>query len=259
MTTTYMSYRLAAADIPGSITRIAKDPPVAREVAYWQDHIDKVADIDSFVADKRLFAFAMKAFGLSDMGYAKAFMSKLLKGGTTDPAAMANKLSDQRYRDFAKTFDFKTYGTVTTSLSAARTGVVERYLRQTLEENTGSQSQGARLALYFQRKASSIASPMQLLADPALLKVTQVALGLPDTMSLAPLDNQVAMIKARLDVATFKDPAKVDAFLKRFCAMNDLATGASASSSPAVMLSQASGQGFSVDALMAVAKLRTGG
>ena len=232
MTTTYLSYRMAAAYVPASINRGAL---------------------------QRLFAFAMKAFGLSDMGYAKAFMTKLLKEGLAAPTAMANKLSDQRYRDFARTFDFNTYGTVTTSLSAARTGVVDRYLRQTLEEKTGAQSEGARLALYFQRKAASIVSPMSILADAALLKVAKVALDLPDAMSLAPIDNQVAMIKARLDVSIFKDPAKVENFLKRFCVMNDLANRAAGSSSPAVMLAQASGAGFSVDTLMALAKLRAGG
>lgn len=255
MTTTYLSYRIAASDLPAAIGRVAKDKPVAREVAYWQAHIDKVQDIDSFVADKRLFSFAMKAFGLSDMQYAKAFMTKLLKEGVAAPGAMANKLTDQRYRDFAKTFDFATYGTVTTSLSAARTGVVDRYLRQTLEEKVGAQSDGARLALYFQRKAATITSPMSLLADPALLKVTRVALDLPEDMSRAPLDNQVAMIKAKFDVASLKDPAKLDGFLKRFCAMNDLAQGAT---SPAVSLAQG-GASFGVDTLMAVALLKTGG
>lgn len=259
MTTTYLSYRLAASDLPRSIARVAKDPPVAREVAYWQANIANVADIDSFVSDKRLFAFAMKAYGLSDMGYAKAFMTKLLKEGTAAPTAMANKLSDQRYRDFARTFDFNTYGSVTTSLSAAKIDTVDRYLRQTLEEKTGTQSEGARLALYFQRKASTISSPMGILADSALLKVVQVALDLPQNMSLAPLDNQVAMIKAKLDVTTFRDPTKVDAFLKRFCAMNDLASGSAAAASPAVMLSQTSGASISVDTLMALAKLKTGG
>jgi hypothetical protein len=258
MISTYLSYRLASADMSGAIQRLSKDPPVARDVAYWQDHISKVSTIEDFVGDKRLFNFAMKAFGLSDMSYAKAFMTKLLKEGVSAPGAMANKLSDTRYLDFAKTFDFNTYGTVTTSLSAAKTGVVDRYLRQTLEEKTGDQSEGARLALYFQRKASTITSPMSILADAALLKVTQTALGLPASMSLAPIDNQAAMISAKFDVATLKDPKTLDAFLKRFCAMNDMASGASAPS-PAVMLAQSSGAGFSVDTLMAVAKLKAGG
>lgn len=259
MLTTYASYRLVAADLDRSMQRAASEPVAAREIAYWKETIGEVKSIDDLVGDRRLFAFAMKAFGLSDMGYAKAFMTKLLKEGLAAPTAMANKLSDQRYRDFARTFDFNTYGTVTTSLSAARTGVVDRYLRQTLEEKTGAQSEGARLALYFQRKAASIVSPMSILADAALLKVAKVALDLPDAMSLAPIDNQVAMIKARLDVSIFKDPAKVENFLKRFCVMNDLANRAAGSSSPAVMLAQASGAGFSVDTLMALAKLRAGG
>ena len=49
---------------------------------------------------------------------------------------------------------------------------------------------GVRLALYFQRKASGITSAYSILADPALLKVAQVALGLPAATSAASIETR---------------------------------------------------------------------
>lgn len=257
MTTTYLTYRLAAADLTKTLDRAAKQPQVAREVAYWKENIGNVKDVDGFVADRRLVNFAMKAFGLEDMAYAKAFVKKLLNEGTVS-GSMANRLSDQRYRDFVSTLNFASFGAATTSLSEVSEGVADRYLRQTVEENAGATSEGARLALYFQRKASEISSPLNLLADTALLKVTQTALGLPASMSNLDLDKQVAMISDKLNVADLQDPAKLDAFLKRFSARYDVENGTPVAASPAISLLQ-SGSGVSLDTLMSLAKLKTGG
>ena len=56
-------------------------------------------------------------------------------------------------------------------------------------------NEGVRLALYFQRKAPTITSALSILADKALLKVTQTTLGLPTSMSQAEIETQEAMIE----------------------------------------------------------------
>ncbi len=88
-----------------SIDRIGKQPLVDRETKYYLDNITKVKTVDDFVSDSRLFKYAMKAFGLGDMDYAKAFMAKALKEGVEDPDSFANKLSDKRYAEFVRTFN----------------------------------------------------------------------------------------------------------------------------------------------------------
>jgi len=50
----------------------------------------------------------MKAFGLEDMTFAKAFMRKVLTEGVAT-ATFANRLSDKRYADFAG-FNFAALG-----------------------------------------------------------------------------------------------------------------------------------------------------
>lgn len=259
MLTTYASYRLVAADLDRSMQRAAREPVAAREIAYWKDNIGEVKSIGDLLGDRRLFAFAMKAFGLGDMAYAKAFMRKILEGGVADEASMANRLADPRYRQFAKTFDFARLGPFTTGMPEVKTEIVDKYLRQSIEETAGASNEGVRLALYFQRKAPELASPMQILADPALLKVVQTAFSLPPAMSTAPIDKQAEMIAAKIDVATLKDPAVLDRTLKRFAALHDLSAGPSLASSPALAINAAAAQGVGVDALMSIARLKSGG
>ena len=56
--------------------------------------------------DYRLYHYAMKAYGLEDMAYAKAFMKKVLESDLSDPKSFVNKLIDKRYREFAAAFSF---------------------------------------------------------------------------------------------------------------------------------------------------------
>ena len=49
----------------------------------------------------------MKAHGLEDMTYAKAFMVKALKEGVADPDSFANKLTDKRYAEFVTSYQFR--------------------------------------------------------------------------------------------------------------------------------------------------------
>jgi Protein of unknown function (DUF1217) len=112
--------------------------------------------------------------------------------------------------------------------------VADSYVRQTMETDAGNQNEGVRLALYFQRKAASISSPLDILADKALFQVVRTALGLPDSMSSVSIDAQAAIIKKRLDVADLQDPKKVDKFLARFAAMYDIGNNSATASSPAL-------------------------
>ena len=79
MTTTYTSYKLITADLATSLDRVAEQPDVKRESEYYLAKIGSVKSIDEFFADSRLYNYAMKAHGLEDMAYAKAFMRKVLE------------------------------------------------------------------------------------------------------------------------------------------------------------------------------------
>ncbi|WP_454287977.1 DUF1217 domain-containing protein [Rhizobium arsenicireducens] len=106
MVSTFLSYDLVVRDIKSSLNRTAADQQVARESAYYEKNIGSVTSIDEFLDDYRLYSFAMKAHGLEDMTYAKAFMRKVLESDLGDSNSYANKLTDDRYRNFAAAFSF---------------------------------------------------------------------------------------------------------------------------------------------------------
>ncbi len=259
MLTTSASYRVIADNLTRSLKTAADKPQVARETAYYLANIENVKSIDDFLADDRLYRYAMKAFGLDDMTYAKAFMRKVLTEGIVDSDSFANTLSDHRYREFADTFNFAQFGNATTIFDATRQGTVDRYVRQTLEEDAGSQDEGVRLALYFERKASGLESPYNILADAALLKVVQTVLDLPATMSLLDIDKQAELISLRLDVEDLEDPDKLARFLRRFTSLWDAANPKTGTSTPSLLVGQPIEAGIGGDLLASLQNLKLGG
>ena len=140
MLSTYLSYQLIARDLPKAIERVSDQPVIDRETKYYQETITKVTSIDQFVKDDRLFRYAMKAHGLEDMAYAKAFMVKALKEGVSDPDSFANKLSDKRYAEFVTTFNFAARGTLATVYNKAQHETPANYAIQAEIAGQGPQA-----------------------------------------------------------------------------------------------------------------------
>lgn len=107
MLSTYTSYNLITKDILTSLNRVSQENYNAREAAYYKENIGKVSTVDEFLDDFRLYNYAMKAYGLEDMAYAKAFMRKVLESDLTDDNSFVNMLTDTRYRTFAQSFSFQ--------------------------------------------------------------------------------------------------------------------------------------------------------
>ena len=106
MVSTYLSYNLVNRDIKASLNRTASDPIVTRQTEYFKENIGKVSTVDEFLDDYQLYSYAMKANGMEEFIYAKAFMKKVLESDLSDENSFANKLSDERYRNFAASFQF---------------------------------------------------------------------------------------------------------------------------------------------------------
>jgi hypothetical protein len=257
MLNTFTSYQLIAKDIDKSLDRVEAQPVTQRETEYYLENITKVKSIEEFLKDDRLFKFAMKAHGLKDMDYARAFMKKALKEGIDDTDSFANNLTDKRYNAFVETFNFARHGELATTFTKAQQGTVDKYLRQTLEEDAGKQNEGVRLALYFERKAEGITSFYDVLADPALSKVVRTALALPDSFAAADIDRQVKLFEEKLDIEDFQDPEKLGDFLKRFTSLWEISNPtAAAQTSIGVLFGQPVEFGISTDVLFAIQSMK---
>ncbi len=257
MLSTYVSYQLIAKDIPKAIDRIGNEPVVERETEYYRANIGSIKTVDEFIKNDRLFKYAMKAFGLGDMDYAKAFMAKAMNEGIRDDESFANKLTDKRYADFVSTFNFEALGDLATSMPTVQQPVVDKYLRQTLEEDAGQTNEGVRLALYFERKAPDLTNWYEVLADKALATVIRTAFGLPESFASADIDKQVKLFESKMDIADFADPEKLAQFMTRFTSLYELQNPTStAQTSVSVLFSQPTTVGVSTDLLLAMQQLR---
>lgn len=258
MINTMTSYQLIAKDLPRSLARVSKEPLVQRDSDYYLKNIGKVKSIDDFMKNDRLYKYAMKAYGLEDMAYAKAFVRKVLTEGIEDPESFANKLTDTRYKEFATAFNFAKLGDKTTSQATVLQPLVDKYVRQTLEVETGQQNEGVRLALYFARKAPTITSPYQILGDKALLQVFQTTFNLPTQTSNLDIDRQAKLVEEKLDLDDLKDTAKLNKLLTRFTAMYEMKNPTTTTSIPS-LLGGTSTIGISASILTTLQSFKLGG
>lgn len=184
MINTYMSYQLLTRDMTQSMARVQQQPVVQRETQYYLENIGKVTSIEEFVNDPRLFNYAMKAHGLEDMTYAKAFMIKALKEGIADPDSFANSLNDKRYAEFVASFNFAALGEEATSFNLANQGATQRYLaRFTPLVGEPSEAHVAESQWYAQNIGSVKSIDQLLHADSErLLTYALLAFGLEDAI-----------------------------------------------------------------------------
>lgn len=199
MLSTYVSYQVIMRDLPKALDRVEKQPTVSRETDYYLENITKVKSIDEFVSNRRLFSYAMKAFGLEDMTYAKALMVKALKGGVADPDSFANRLNDKRYREFVAAFDFAAYGQNATVYNKAQHDVTANYARlvtsthagemavkytaQITAEGGSASSQAVKDEInYYSANIGKVTSIDDFLKDDRLLNYALKAAGLDRTV-----------------------------------------------------------------------------
>lgn len=233
------------------------------ESDYYAATIDTIGSVDALLKDKRLVTYVLKAYGFAGETISDQTLRRIFTSDLYDTKSFVNQSENYRFRELASAFNFDTEG------NARRLAVgqaqdaddllktQDMYVRQTVEEQAGAQNEGVRLALYFQRKASSITSAYTILADKALLEVVLTALGISDSAAQADVDTQARMIEKRLELADFKDPKKVEKFLARFTALYDLENPqASTPSIPSILLGQNEGATFGIDVLSSIQALK---
>lgn len=176
MVSTFLSYNLVTRDLKGSLDRVASDSTVARQTQYFKDNIDKVTSVDEFLDDYQLYSYAMKAHGLEEMTYAKAFMKKVLESDLNDEKSFANQLSDDRYRNFAAAFQF-TEETADGQTDAQQTKMLEQYEAALAAESDSLEAESN----YYDQRIDTITSAQSLVGTSRLLNYALNAYGIDGT------------------------------------------------------------------------------
>ncbi len=241
--------------LPDQQASFANSAGVRRETDYFRDRIATVRSAEDLVADRRLLAVALDAFGLGDEIDKRAFIEKALREGTENPRAMAARLSDPRWRDFAAAFGFGDGAGPQTAREGFADGILARHRVRSFEKAVGGIDEGMRLALNFDREMAGYATgPLsetavwfRVLGQPPLRTVFEKAFGLPATFSTLDVERQAAVLRERTrrvaggGIAALADPAKRETLLRRFLVAEQLgdAVGANARSLSALSMLQA--------------------
>ncbi|SCW89038.1 Protein of unknown function [Rhizobium mongolense subsp. loessense] len=173
MVSTYVSYLSIARNLSTSLSNVAAKATVSRDSTYYKENIGKVASVEEFMSDYKLYSYAMKAYGLEDMTYAKAFMKKVLESDLSDSSSFANSLSDSRYVEFAAAFKFSG------ETAAAQSDAQSSTLLDAYEASFDAEIDAiAEEAEYYQDTINEVTSVDDLLSSPRLRNFVLNAFGL---------------------------------------------------------------------------------
>ncbi len=202
---------------------LARQPTVQRDEAYFRQNIGRIDTAEQLVADRRLLTVALAAFGLEGEVNNRAFLRKILEDGTLKPDALANRLSDKRFRDLSAAFGFGDFSTPRNKLSDFADRIIPQSRARQFEASVGRQSDTMRLALNAERELSRLATRnlsddaiwFTIMGNKPLRQVIDTALGLPASFASLPVDQQLQNYKdfasRRLGLNSPRDLARPEA------------------------------------------------
>ncbi len=226
-------------------------PVQQRDEAYFRDKIGKVSTAEQLVSDRRLLRIALTAFGLEGDVNSKAFIQKILEGGTRKVDSLANKLADKQYQKLSSAFGFGDFSVPRTKISTFPDEILTQFRARIFEAAVGGQNNTFRLALNAERELPTLAArPISdtakwytVLGNAPLREVVQTALGLSKSFASIDLDQQVSVLETRAEAAfgsagisQFTDPAKMDGLIRRFMFRAELQEQGTGNSPAAIAL-----------------------
>lgn len=200
----YAGWNFLSRTLPRQQEAFANSTEVKRAETYFRENIAKAKTAEDLVNDRRLLEVSLKAFGLEDDLNAKALIRKVLEGGTIKSDALANRLQDKRYAQFAFAFGYGNLG--------ARVGgrgfadeILTKFKAKGFEAAVGEQDGNLRMALNFDNAMSNITQSASndkaqwflMMGDAPLRKMFETALGLPASFGALDIDRQLVEFKAR--------------------------------------------------------------
>ena len=209
--------------------RVSDSATNKREETYFRENIGKITTAEELVGNRRLLKVARGAFGLDSDLPNKAFIRKVLEGGTAS-GSLAAKLSNKAYAALASAFAFDGTTPATQTAGFADKVLAAHATRQ-FEIAVGEQDNDLRLALNAQRELAPLAASSSsdatkwytIMGSEPLRAVFETAFGLPESFANIDIDRQLSMLRDKAktyfgssEVAQFADSSKLEGLVKQF-------------------------------------------
>lgn len=228
-------------------------PVIANDAEYFRANIGAVTSAEALVEDRRLLSVALRAFGLGDDIGNTFFVRKILEDGVSRPDALANRLSDSRYKAMSEAFGFGDLPVARTQLSYFADEIIDRFHQVEFETAVGAQDNDMRLALNARRELATLAEDgggadtlwFRVMGNPPLRQVFEKALGLPSSFGALDIDKQLDVFRRKsgdqvgaAEIAGFRDGDRLDALIRRFLLRSQVDAAAQQPGSIALTLLQ---------------------
>lgn len=198
------AWRFLQATKDAQTARMMASPQFSRDSEHFRQRFPELSSAGEIVGDRRVLRVVLGAYGLSDDIENRFFIRKVLEEGVASRDALANKLTDHRYRALAKDLDFSDGKQPQANPQLVNT-ILSRYRDHSFEAALDQQDETLRLAMNFQRELPALAGDassndagwFRVLGTPPLRMVIEGALGLPPQFGQLDVDDQLARIKAK--------------------------------------------------------------
>ena len=218
------------------VENFAQSAQVTRSLKNFREALPEIETAEQLVNDRRALEVALGAFGLQEDINNKFFIKKVIEEGVEDRAALANRLTDNRYRDLATAFNYLTPSGATVE-NADVENIENKFIRSQFAVAVGEVSNPMRLALNFENSMSELAAGtlsndgkwFRVMGSPPLRKVMETALGLPSNIGNLDIDTQLEMFKDKAssrfgssDINDLASPEGTNSIIERFAVLDQL-------------------------------------
>ncbi len=175
----FLNYQAIVRDLPKALERKAAEPIVARDIERFTAAAASVQSVDALFEDDRTYEFAVKAYGMDELLFARALVRRVVSEGTGKDS-YAGKLSDSRYLELAGAFQVTDTGVAPPVFQASALTVSQRY-RDNLSAIGKAVATGVdSRILDYRVEMDKVQSFDAFLANDEVLAFTLEAFGLDD-------------------------------------------------------------------------------
>ena len=216
-----VAFRLADQNGTQALNRFRERPEIRQEIDRFTAGLRNIKTLDDFYQNERVYRFVLESANLkSDIPF-RGKVRRLLNENPTSNDSLLTKLTDDRFKDLATILRFDASGVNRLKRQDVQNKIIDNFVKARFEESLGTQNAAVPTARYFRERIGDVTSEYGILGDAKLRDVVLTTLGLPRQIAVQPVESQAELIKSRIDLKQFQNPAFVERFLQRFLVAKD--------------------------------------
>ncbi len=214
------TYTMISANEGKYVAAFAKsDPQTKVDAAYFTSVAASLTTPDALLKNYRALGIVLNAFGIGSYIQDTALLKQLMTQNPNSTSSTAYRINNPTLSRFATAMgQFATPPFASTSNVAA---LLQAGATNSFETKKDSLAPGISNALYFSRSIGAITTIDQLMSDPKLLQVAQVATNMPSSFGTLDFATQQKLLSAQVKVSNFQKPSFVAQFVTKYLAINE--------------------------------------